>query len=58
MTRTFLLRSGVVKRPTEMPATGEVIGMPASISARQPPQMEAMEEEPLEPMISLTTRME
>ena len=51
-------RSGVVKRPTEMPATGAAIGMPASISARQPPQMEAMEEEPLEPMISLTTRME
>jgi hypothetical protein len=32
------------------------MGTPASISARQPPQTEAMEEEPLLSVISLTTR--
>ena len=40
------------------PPTGRVIGTPASISARQPPQTEAIEEEPLDSMISLVMRME
>ncbi len=40
-----------------MPATGLEIGTPASIRARQPPQTEAMEEEPLDSLISETTRM-
>ena len=47
-----------VIRPQEMPATGAMIGTPASMSERQPPQTEAIEVEPLEAMISETTRME
>jgi len=41
-----------------MPATGRVIGTPASIKARHPPQTEAMDEEPLDSMISQVTRRE
>ncbi len=41
-----------------MPATGRVIGTPASINASVPPQTVAMEEEPFDSMISLVTRME
>ncbi|MEY4006150.1 MAG: hypothetical protein RLZZ221_2246 [Verrucomicrobiota bacterium] len=52
------LASLCVMRPQEMPATGAVIGTPASINERQPPQIEAIEVEPLDDMISLTTRME
>ena len=40
-----------------MPATGVLIGTPASISERQPPQTEAIEVEPFEAMISDETRM-
>jgi hypothetical protein len=47
-----------VIRPQEMPATGAMIGTPASIRERQPPQIEAIEVEPLEAMISETTRIE
>ncbi len=47
-----------VMRPQEMPATGAMIGTPASMRARQPPQIEAIEVEPLEAMISETTRIE
>jgi len=47
-----------VMRPQEIPATGAMIGTPASIRERQPPQIEAIEVEPLEAMISETTRME
>ncbi|OQC33031.1 MAG: hypothetical protein BWX70_00428 [Verrucomicrobia bacterium ADurb.Bin070] len=57
MTKIFWLSSLLVKRPTETPATGAVIGMPASIIASAPTQMEAMEEEPFDPMMSETTRM-
>ena len=39
-----------------MPATGFEIGTPASISERQPPHTEAIEEEPFDSMISDTTR--
>ena len=42
----------------EMPATVRFSGTPASMSARQPLQIEAIEDEPFEPMISLTTRIE
>ena len=38
------------------PATGFFEGTPASISARAPPQTEAMELEPLDSVISLTRR--
>ena len=40
-----------------MPATGLVMGTPASISASVPLQTEAIELEPLDSRISLTTRM-
>jgi len=40
-----------------MPATGEVIGTPASISERQPPQTVAIEDEPLLSRMSETMRM-
>src|SRR5438309_1494053 len=43
-------------RPIEMPATGSVIGTPASISASVPPQTEAIDDEPLDSRISETTR--
>jgi hypothetical protein len=41
----------------EMPATGALIGTPASISARHPPQTEAIDDEPLDSVMSLTMRM-
>ena len=44
-------------RPMEIPATGLVIGTPASISAKVPPQTEAMLEEPLDSMMSETSLM-
>ncbi len=44
-------------RPIAMPATCAFIGTPASISARQPPQTEAIDDEPLLSVISLTTRI-
>jgi hypothetical protein len=47
-----------VNRPIEIPATGLRMLTPASISAKQPAQTLAMDEDPLEPMISETTRTE
>ena len=44
-------------RPQEIPATGRLMGTPASISARVEPQMEPWEVEPLEERTSDTTRM-
>ena len=41
-----------------MPATCAFIGTPASISARQPPHTEAIDDEPLLSVISETTRIE
>ena len=40
-----------------MPATGFLIGTPASISASEEPQTEAIEEEPLDSRMSDTTRI-
>ena len=37
------LASISVMRPQEMPATGAMIGTPASMRAKQPPQIEAIE---------------
>ena len=51
-------RRDSVQRPMLMPATGRVIGTPASIRAREPPHTVAMELEPLDSMISLVMRME
>ena len=50
------LPSEEVKRPTEMPAQVALIGTPASIRARQPPQTLAIELEPLDSVISLIRR--
>ncbi len=41
----------------EIPATGDLMGTPASIRDMVEPQVEAMDVEPLELMISETTRM-
>ena len=40
-----------------MPATGALIGTPASISASEEPQTDAIDEEPFDSVISETTRM-
>ena len=40
-----------------MPATGALIGTPASISASEEPQTEAIDEEPFDSVISETTRI-
>ena len=41
-----------------MPATCALIGTPASISARLPPQTDAIDELPFDSVISETTRIE
>ena len=46
-----------VTRPIAAPATGALIGTPASISASVEPQVEAIDVEPLDVTHSLTTRM-
>ncbi len=43
-------------RPIATPATGAAIGTPASISARVAPQTDAIELEPFDSRMSLTTR--
>ena len=43
--------------PMAQPATGALMGTPASMSAMVEPHTEAMEEDPLEERISDTTRM-
>ena len=44
-------------RPMAMPATGALIGTPASISASEAPHTLAIEEEPLDSRMSETTRI-
>ena len=51
-------RSPSLIRPMAIPATGAARRTPASISARLLPQTEAMELEPLDSVISETTRIE
>ena len=46
-----------VTRPVDIPAQGAEMGTPASISDRQPPQIEAIEVDPLELITSETTRI-
>ena len=46
-----------VTSPQLIPATGLLIGTPASIRARTPAQTLAIEVEPFDSMISLLTRM-
>jgi len=50
-------RPSRVTRPIAMPATGALSGTPASIRQSVEPQTEAIEVEPLELRISLTTRI-
>ena len=47
----------VLDQAQEMPATGALMGTPASMRARVEPQMEPWEVEPLEDSTSETTRM-
>ena len=49
-------RSPSVIRPQEIPATGSLIGTPASISASVEPQMEPWDVEPLDDTTSDTKR--
>ena len=57
MSVTWVTRpSALVKRPTEIPAHVALIGTPASISARHPPQTLAILDEPLLSVISLVRR--
>jgi hypothetical protein len=44
-------------RPMAMPDTGDFSGTPASISASEPPQTDAIDEEPLDSVISDTMRI-
>ncbi len=44
-------------RPIEIPATGALIGTPASIRAKVDPQVDAIDVDPLLLMISDTKRM-
>ena len=44
-------------KPMAKPATAFLIGTPASIKASDEPQVEAIDEEPLDPKTSETTRM-
>ena len=55
--RTANLPSSPLTRPIAAPATGALIGTPASMSASVEPQVEAIDVEPLDVTHSLTTRM-
>ena len=55
MSTIVIQRSPSVIRPQEIPATGALIGTPASISARVEPQIEPCDVEPLEDRISETS---
>src|SRR5205807_10233886 len=46
-----------VTRPIAMPPIKSLIGTPASINARVEPQVGAIDDEPLDSRVSLTTRM-
>ena len=50
-------RRASLTRPMEIPATGSLMGTPASMSDRVPPHTDAMLLEPLDSRISETTRI-
>ena len=52
----YLSSPGFLINPMAIPDTGLLIGTPASIIARVPPHTLAIDEEPLDSRISLTTR--
>ena len=54
--RTAYLSPSMI-RPIAMPATGDLIGTPASMSDRHPPQTAAIEDEPFDSSVSLTMRI-
>ena len=54
---TAYLPSSSKIRPIATPATGDFSGTPASIIDSEPPQTDAIEEEPFDSVISDTTRM-
>ena len=54
--RTTVLPSSWM-RPMATPETGRLMGTPASMRASVEPQVEPIEEEPLDSMTSETTRM-
>ena len=51
----YLLPS--ITRPIATPATGAFSGTPASIKERMPPQIEAIEDEPFDSVMSETMRI-
>ena len=55
MSTIVIQRSPSVIRPQEIPATGALIGTPASISASVEPQIEPCEVEPFEERTSDTS---
>ena len=57
MSVSTLKRAPSLTRPIATPATGALIGTPASISARLVPHTEAIELEPFDSRISETTRI-
>ena len=57
MSESTAKRSPSRMRPIAMPAVGRFIGTPASISASEEPQTVAIDEEPLDSVISETTRI-
>ncbi len=57
MSERIAIRSCSLIRPMAMPATGAEMGTPASIKDSAPAQTVAIEEEPFDSRMSLTTRM-
>ena len=57
MSERMTTSSPSLMRPMAMPETGALMGTPASMRASVEPQVEAMDEEPLDSRTSLTTRM-
>src|SRR6266576_2339308 len=49
--------SSLVIRPIATPATGRLIGTPASISERLEPQTEAIDDDPFDESVSETSRI-
>ena len=56
VTNTSFSPLSSVNRPTLMPAQVVLIGTPASISARQPPHTDAIDDEPFDSVMSLIRR--
>jgi len=57
MSERMAIRSCSLIKPMAMPATGALMGTPASISESVPPQTVAIDDDPLDSRMSLTTRI-